>query len=151
MLAVPVPPPCLPLTEVPGIHREEDSNCQGSPPVPTALICQRRAYYCMGSECRRHFPLGTLENYEPVALLPEAFPFVPTMEQTLGLLRDSLAPRRFEDLQSLAGAVKSCYGKNSFRIFDKLLQQAVSSPPVGQLESIFSASRGDGDAQTPSP
>ena len=90
--------------------------------------------------------MGTLENYEPIVAPAETFPLLPSMEQTLGLLRDSLGPRRFGNLQSLAGAVKSCFGKNSFHIYEKLLQETASCPPVEDLERSFSSSRCDGGA-----
>eukprot|EP00889_Picochlorum_renovo_P006323 jgi/Picre1/33353/NNA_008677.t1 len=113
------------------VHCQEDGACY---------------YLCLSSEYRRRFLLGTLENYEPIFAPTETFPLLPTMEQTLGLLRDSLAPRRFENLQSLAGAVKSCFGKNSFHIYEKLLQETTTCPPVEELERSFSSSRCDDDA-----
>lgn len=103
-------------------------------------------YLCLSSECRRRFPLGTLEHYEPIVAPAETFPLLPCMEQTLGLLRDSLGPHRFGNLQSLAGAVKSCFGKNSFHIYEKLLERTASCPPVEELERTFSSSRCDDDA-----
>lgn len=105
-------------------------------------------YLCLSSECRRRFPLGTLENYEPIVAPTETFPSLPSMEQTLDLLRDSLAPRRFENLQSLAGAVKSCFGKNSLHVFEKLLHGTEFCPPAGQLDSIFFSSRADDNADS---
>ena len=105
-------------------------------------------YYCMSSKCRRRFLMGTLENYEPIVAPAETFPSLPSMEQTLDLLRDSLGPHRFENLQSLAGAVKSCFGKNSFHVFEQLLHGSEFCPPAGQLENIFFPSRVDDNADS---
>jgi hypothetical protein len=105
-----------------------------------------RSYYCLSSECRKGYPLGTLENEGAMVTPTEAIPPLPSMEQTLALLRDCLAPRRFENLQALAGVVKSCFGKNSFHVFSQLAQGATACPPVEQLEATFLANRGDDDA-----
>ena len=101
-------------------------------------------YHCLSSECRTRFFLGRLDGGSGVSSAD--FPAVTTLEETLVLLRDSLAPCRFENLHSLAGAVKSCFGKNSFHVFEKLVQETTSCPPAEQLEGIFSDSRRDDDA-----
>ena len=104
------------------------------------------SYYCLSSECRKGYPLGTLENEGAMVTPTEAIPSLLSMEQSLVLLRDCLAPRRFENLQALAGVVKSCFGKNAFHVFSQLAQGATACPPVEQLEATFLANRGDDDA-----
>lgn len=99
-------------------------------------------YYCLGSECHRHFLLGTCiagKGVPPPSQLA-------SLEDTLGLLRNSLAPSRFENLNKLAGAVKSCFGKNSFHVFEQLVQGAASCPSAAHLEEAFVSSRSSGDA-----
>ena len=104
-------------------------------------------YFCLSSECRRQTYLGQISRSGTEESSPPESPGLPTMDQTLHLMRVSLKPCRFENLHELAGAVKSCFGKSSFGVFQRLLENHPSCPSsTRQLEEAFRSARSDDDA-----
>ena len=85
-------------------------------------------YYCLSSKCRKKTCIGRWKEVGTEVM--EALP-----PNGIDILKTALHPSRFEDEKALAGALKGCYGKNSFRIFQQLMRGQGTS--MARLEAAF--------------